>query len=152
MFIPLAKFIPDIARHAIKKRSRVVGTLLSEWKDIVGPEFSVHVYPFKIASVRGRITLRLHVFEASLLLIKYQLPLIQERIDSVIGQGTVDALTLHPIEGHPALSEKPDERPKAALSPEQLQTLDYMTAAIEDQSLKRLLIDYGRLLLLRNST
>ena len=146
MFTPLTKFISEVANHAIEKRSRLLGTLFAEWKAIVGLELSPHVSPFKITKTHRGTILHLQVFESIALQIKYQIPMIRERIDTMMGPGMIDQIRLHTISGHPPSLSEPQS---LTLSYKHQQALDRITTPIEDPKLKQALLEYGQAIFLR---
>ena len=151
----VADLIGDALKPAAKKRGFASTDLFRNWAEIVGPVFADVTQPERLSWPRrldddgeqgfepAVLTVRCEGSRA--LLLQHEAPTVVERINAVFGFPAVARLKI---------VQKPIHRPTivrpprlAALSAAQEAHVAEITAEIEDEGLKRALIDLGRAVL-----
>lgn len=98
----LGEALPDAARRALGRRGFTDARLLARWPEIVGERLAAVTRPSRlspprrgqrIAEARGR-TLTLRVAPAHSVLVQHMAPQILERVNGLLGPGTVTRLKL----------------------------------------------------------
>ena len=85
---PLARIVPKVAGKALGKRGMALGTLITDWATIMGPELARTTLPQKLAFPPGQregATLHLKVPGSAALDVQHAEPLLIERIYALFG-------------------------------------------------------------------
>ena len=93
----LAAVLPKVAEPALRKRGFSAVEIITNWREIVGPELADEASPDRLAFPRGaRSQGTLHVTApgAIALEIQHLQPLILERINTYFGYGAVERIAL----------------------------------------------------------
>lgn len=129
-------------RTASESRGFAVVRLLTNWEEIVGPEFASRTRPVRISHGRGfGATLTLLVQGAQAPLIEMELPKIRERVNACYGFNAVARITLTQTaasgfsEGQAQFSGAPATKQKPAPSPEQLDRAEQLAGSFSDPNL-----------------
>lgn len=152
---PIADLLDDALKPAVKKRGFASTDLFRNWAEIVGPVFASVTRPERLSWPRRLedggeagfepATLTVRCEGGRALLLQHEAPVVVERINAVFGFPAVARLRIvqKPIH-RPTIVRPPRPRP---LSAAQEAHVAEITAEIEDEGLKRALVDLGRAVL-----
>ena len=151
----VADLVDEALKPAAKKRGFATTDLFRNWAEIVGPVFARVTQPERLSWPRrledggeegfAPATLTVRCEGSRALLLQHEAPTIVERINAVFGFPAVARLKI---------VQKPIHRPQVAraprltpLTPKQEAHVAEITAEIEDEGLRRALVDLGRAVL-----
>lgn len=137
-----------VADKAIRRQGFVQASIVSRWKDIVGPEFARYCLPVKLTFPTGQRrggTLTIQVDGPFALHLTHVQAQVIERVNRFFGYAAVERLALRqgPV---PQLATLP-ENCEAPLAPQQAKVLEEAVSGVKDQSLADALERLGRLVL-----
>jgi hypothetical protein len=141
---PLSEPVSRISGKTFSRKYIALGRILSEWEQIVGPEFSGKAIPVKLNYRKNGKTdktlasLDIATSDAQATALHYQKDLILERI------GDIRFVSV------PGRAAKTPEKPKRPLTEDEKKFLSGMLEALEDQELKAKLEVIGREILKRS--
>lgn len=150
---PLSEPVSRISGKTFSRKYIALGRILSEWEQIVGPEFSGKAIPVKLnyrkngKTGKSLASLDIATSDAQATALHYQKDLILERINRVFGQGWIGDIRFVSI---PGMAAKTPEKPKRLLTEDEKKFLSGMLEALEDQELKAKLEVIGREILKRS--
>lgn len=150
---PLSEPVSRISGKTFSRKYIALGRILSEWEQIVGPEFSGKAIPVKLnyrkngKTGKSLASLDIATSDAQATALHYQKDLILERINRVFGQGWIGDIRFVSVPGRAA---KTPEKPKRPLTEDEKKFLSGMLEALEDQELKAKLEVIGREILKRS--
>lgn len=151
----VADLVDDCLKPAAKKRGFATTDLFRNWSDIVGRAYADVTQPERLSWPRRLddggeqgfepATLIVRCEGARALMLQHEAPVILERINATFGFPAVARLKIvqKPI-ARPVVPRPPRLRP---LSAAQEAHVAEITAEIEDEGLKRALVDLGRAVL-----
>ena len=153
--LPVAELLDDALKPAAKKRGFASTDLFRNWAAIVGPAFASVTQPERLSWPRRLedggedgfepATLTVRCEGSRALLLQHEAPTVVERINATFGFPAVARLRIvqKPIH-RPQVARPPRLRP---LSAAQEAHVAEITAEIEDDGLRRALVDLGRAVL-----
>ncbi|MDK9695615.1 MAG: DciA family protein [Siculibacillus sp.] len=153
--VAVADLVDDALKPAIKRRGFASTDLFRNWAEIVGPVFARVTQPERLSWPRRLedggeqgfepATLTVRCEGSRALLLQHEAPVVVERINAVFGFPAVARLRIvqKPLV-RPQVARPPRLRP---LTPTQEAHVAEITAEIEDEGLKRALVDLGRAVL-----
>ena len=150
---PLSEPVSRISGKTFSRKYIALGRILSEWEQIVGPEFSGKAIPVKLnyrkngKTGKSLASLDIATSDAQATALHYQKDLILERINRVFGQGWIGDIRFVSV---PGMAAKTPEKPKRLLTEDEKKFLTGMLEALEDQELKAKLEVIGREILKRS--
>ncbi|MBK9584946.1 MAG: DUF721 domain-containing protein [Alphaproteobacteria bacterium] len=150
---PLSEPVSRISGKTFSRKYIALGRILSEWEQIVGPEFSGKAIPVKLnyrkngKTGKSLASLDIATSDAQATALHYQKDLILERINRVFGQGWIGDIRFVSV---PGMAAKTPEKPKRLLTEDEKKFLSGMLEALEDQELKAKLEVIGREILKRS--
>jgi len=139
-----------VADKVIRKQGFVQASVVSRWKEIVGPEFARYCLPVKLSFPPGQRrggTLTIQVDGPFALHLNHVQSQVIERVNRFFGYAAVERLALRqgPVPELATLSETPT----APLAPQEAKVLEEAVSGVKDQSLADALERLGRLVLSR---
>jgi len=139
----MSRMVPEVAGKALGKKGLGYGKLVTEWRQIVGPELDEATAPVKLSFPRGErtdATLTLDVVPARAIEVQHALPQLIERVNAVFGYRAVSRIKL--VQSPPARAAGfTNLRP---LSPSEENQLVELTALVPDGELREALERLGR--------
>jgi hypothetical protein len=144
----LAAVLPKVAEPALRKRGFSAVEIITNWREIIGPEFADEASPDRLAFPRGaRSQGTLHVTApgAVALEIQHLEPQIIERINTYFGYGAVCriAITQGPARTRPAAKKTAPAKPRPVNSIRRAE-IDAGTQGISSEQLRDALRGLGR--------
>jgi hypothetical protein len=142
---PAGKALAPFIKQLDAKFGQGPGLLQARWREIVGDALARHTEPVKVIKSRtGGATLELKVAGPAAALIQHQAPQIMDRVNMLLGEGSVTRLRI--VQGvlRPKDAAPPRRRSKAPLDAAAEQELAQGLAAEPDGPLKAALIKLGR--------
>ncbi len=144
----LAAVLPKVAEAALRKRGFSAVEIITNWREIVGPELADEASPDRLAFPRGaRSQGTLHVTApgAVALEIQHLEPLIIERINTYFGYAAVCriALTQGPARKGPGVEKKVPAKPRP-VNPIRRAEIDASTIDISSEQLRDALRGLGK--------
>ncbi|MDA1327000.1 MAG: DciA family protein [Proteobacteria bacterium] len=144
----LAAVLPKVAEPALRKRGFSAVEIITNWREIVGPDLADEASPDRLAFPRGaRSQGTLHVTApgAVALEIQHLEPLIIERINTYFGYGAVCriALTQGPARKRPDAKSQTPARPRK-VNPIRQAEIDASTNGIASEPLRDALRNLGK--------
>ncbi|HYG26795.1 MAG TPA: DciA family protein [Caulobacteraceae bacterium] len=143
---PAGKALSPLIKELDARFGQGPGLLQARWREIVGEQLARHTEPVKIIKSRtGPSTLELKVAGPAAALIQHQAPQIMERVNLLLGAGTIGRLRI--VQGvlRPRESAAPlKRRGKGPLDAASEKALVEPLAAEPDTPLKAALIKLGR--------
>ncbi|HEX6860611.1 MAG TPA: DciA family protein [Caulobacteraceae bacterium] len=142
---PAGKSLVPLIRQLDARFGQGPGLLQARWREIVGEQLARHTEPVKIIKSRtGPSTLELKVAGPAAALIQHQAPQIMERVNLLLGAGTIGKLRI--VQGvlKPRETAPPRRRAKGPLDAATERELADGLAAEPDTPLKAALIKLGR--------
>ncbi|MGB0935766.1 MAG: DUF721 domain-containing protein [Alphaproteobacteria bacterium] len=139
---PLHNIIPKISRTAYKRKGFAHAGLISNWAQIIGPEFAKSTHPVRLSfkpNTRQNGVLHLNVSSGSALLLKHIEPEILDRINSYFGYPAVAHIKYnqqHIVQAVKKAPAKQDGPKKSVELPD-----------IADEGLRQALQEYGQSIL-----
>ena len=152
---PVAELIDGALRPVVRKRGFASTDLFRNWGEIVGPAFASVSQPERLSWPRRLedggedgfepATLTVRCEGSRALLLQHEAPTVVERINAVFGFPAVARLRIvqKPIH-RPQVARPPRLRPLTATEAAHVAEI---TAEIEDEGLRRALVDLGRAVL-----
>ena len=144
----LAAVLPRIAEPALRKRGFSSVEIITNWREIVGPELADEASPDRLAFPRGaRSQGTLHVTApgAIALEIQHLAPRIIERINTYFGYGAVERIAL--TQGTARKTTRPKKRPVARphpVNPIRKAEIEANTRSISSEALRDALRGLGK--------
>jgi hypothetical protein len=140
--LPISSSLSHVTLQALDRKSAQLGTLLTQWRDIVGPRIGDVTFPIRLS--RGRATdsgaiLHLAAPQAWATELRHELPMLISRINGFFGHRAVLDIKLVSRTIRPA-------RPRRSIKPllpEQQQMLVEAVGGIEDSRLQTALLKLG---------
>jgi hypothetical protein len=152
---PVADLVDDALKPAAKKRGFASTDLFRNWPTIVGPTFAHVTQPERLSWPRRLedggeagfepATLTVRCEGSRALLLQHEVPIIVERINAIFGFPAVARIRIVQKPIHRPVVARPPRL--APLSAAQEAHVAEITAEIEDEGLKRALVDLGRAVL-----
>ena len=139
-----------VADKVIRRQGFVQASVVSRWKEIVGPEFARYCLPVKLSFPPGQRrggTLTIQVDGPFALHLTHVQGQVIERVNRFFGYAAVERLALRqgPVPAAAAL----EENRIAPLAPQEAKVLEQAVSGVKDQSLADALERLGRLVLSR---
>lgn len=142
-FRQAASLVAEPIRHAAEGRGFAVARLLTNWREIVGPEVAARARPVKIASSRGGFgaTLTVLTTGAAAPLLEMQLPQIRDRVNACYGYNAISRIVLTQTsatgfsEGRAQFDHAPALTPRQP-DPETRRAAEGLAAGITDPALQ----------------
>jgi hypothetical protein len=135
--------VPEVAGKALGKKGLGYGKLVTEWRQIVGPDLGDATAPVKLSFPRGErteATLTLEVVPARAIEVQHGLPQLLERVNAVFGYRAVARVKL--VQSPPTQPAKfTNLRP---LSPSEESELVELTGIVPEGELRDALERLGR--------
>jgi hypothetical protein len=157
---PLAQTVPLVAEKAFNRKYILLGRIVTQWAEIVGPEFAGTATPCAIRRYRtgkegegGKIHVCLDIAASSADAARliYQRDLLLERMNRIFGECLVDSIKFVHLPANSAAAPAP--RYRKPLTESQKKTLSLMLEGIEDEQVKAALERLGTAVLReRNET
>ena len=88
----MSRMVPEVAGKALGKKGLGYAKLVTEWPQIVGPDFAGSTSPVKLAFPRGEridATLTIEIVPARAVEVQHALPQLMERVNAVFGYRAV---------------------------------------------------------------
>ena len=149
---PLSLEVQPLARKILGKRGFDSIVLIQKWKDIVGLELSVGVFPDKISYPRGnRTNGTLYVKVAGgafATLLEHRQKILLDRINTFLGYPAISSLRISQTTALACFPEKEASK-EQPLPKEQEEKLLKKLGIIEDEELKEHLYEVGKMILLK---
>jgi len=144
----LAAVLPKVAEPTLRKRGFSAVEIITNWREIVGPDLANEASPDRLAFPRGaRSQGTLHVTApgAVALEIQHLEPLIIERVNTYLGYGAVCriALTQGPARKRPDARKKVPAKPRP-VNPIRQAEIDADTVGIASEPLRDALRGLGK--------
>jgi len=144
----LAAVLPKVAEAALRKRGFSAVEIITNWREIIGPELADETSPDRLTFPRGaRSQGTLHVTApgAVALEIQHLEPLIIERINTYFGYGAVCriALTQGPARKRPGVKKKAPANPRPVNAIRRAE-IDASTSDISSEQLRDALRELGK--------
>jgi hypothetical protein len=114
---PLSEPVSRISGKTFSRKYIALGRILSEWEQIVGPEFSGKAIPVKLNYRKNGKTdktlasLDIATSDAQATALHYQKDLILERINRVFGQGWIGDIRFVSVPGRAAKTPRNQKDP-----------------------------------------
>jgi len=152
---PVAAILPKVTRKALGKQGFAHAALITDWKDVVGPELSRVSQPERLSFRQGERrngTLHVRVLGAVATEMQHLAPIVIERVNRYFGFRAVSQLKLR----HAArivAAAKPSPPRRDALRPreEAAQRFAPLLAAVGDSELEEILLRLAQGVLGRDS-
>ena len=149
---PLSLEVQPLARKILGKRGFDSIVLIQKWKDIVGEELSLGVFPDKVSYPKGKRTDgTLHVKVAGgafATLLEHRQKILLDRVNTFLGYPAISSLRISQTTALVSLPPEAPEKPQQ-LSKEQGQQLSEKLKVIADEELKEHLYEVGKMILLK---
>lgn len=103
----MSRMVPEVAGKALGKKGLGYGKLVTEWRQIAGPELGDATAPVKLAfprAERSDATLTIEVVPARAVEVQHVLPQLLERVNAVFGYRAVARIKL--VQSLPARAPK----------------------------------------------
>ncbi len=132
----------------------MLGRLVTNWADIVGPELAGKTQPVKIRYIKSKqagkkstasLDIAAPTSEATVL--HYQKDLILQRVNQIFGGDWVTAIRFVPLAANSALGEAKAPKPRKPLTADEKQHLSTMLENVEDPDLMEKLKNLGKAIL-----
>jgi hypothetical protein len=139
----MSRMVPEIAGKALGKKGAGFGKLVTDWRQIVGPDLADATAPVKLAfprAERANATLTIDIVPARAIEAQHAMPQLIERINAVFGYSAVAHIKMVQ-RPPPALPAFTNLRP---LSPVEEKDLVELTALVPDGELRLALESLGR--------
>lgn len=139
----MSRMVPEVAGKALGKKGLGYGKLVTEWRQIAGPDLGEATAPVKLSFPRGEridATLTLEVVPARAIEVQHALPQLIERVNAVFGYRAVSRVKL--VQTPPARATGfTNLRP---LSPSEESELVTLTGMVPEGELRDALERLGR--------
>ena len=149
---PLSLEVQPLARKVLGKRGFDSIVLIQKWKDIVGEDLSLGVFPDKVSYPKGQRTdgtLYVKVAGGAFAtLLEHRQKILLDRINTFLGYPAISFLRISQTTALVSLPKEQPERPQR-LSKEQGQRLSEKLERIDDTELKEHLYEVGKMILLK---
>jgi hypothetical protein len=144
----LAAVLPKVAEPALRKRGFSAVEIITNWREIVGPDLAEETFPDRLAFSRGarnQGTLHVTAPGAVALEIQHLGPLIIERINTYFGYGAVSRIAV--TQG--VARKRPEDKKQARTQPSPVTPvrqaeIDARTGTIGSEQLRNALRSLGK--------
>jgi hypothetical protein len=147
----LSNSVPGILGKAFQRKYIALGRIVTNWTEIIGPDFAERAQPAKIhyrkpKTPKGKpeATLEIAASSADCAVLVYQKDLILERINRIFGDRWISDIKYVHLE--PKISKKPPRRMKS-LTLDEKNHLSQMLETVDDPELKERLSRLGEALM-----
>ncbi len=146
----LSYAVPKVASRAFARKYIMLGRLVTQWADIIGPDMALKTQPAGIHRHKGKdgqqcVSLDIGASSADAALLVYRKDLILERISRILGGGMISAIRFVPLAGNQH-ARKPRKTIKS-LTPEQKTYLSDVVEATDDAEIRASLEALGKAIL-----
>ncbi len=153
---PVAAILPKVTRKALGKQGFAHAALITDWKDVVGPELSRVSQPERLTFRQGERrngTLHVRVLGAVATEMQHLAPIVIERVNRYFGFRAVSQLKLRHAARIAAATSKPSAPRRDAPRPrdEAAQRFAPLLAAVGDDELEEILLRLAQGVLGRDS-
>ena len=149
---PIGLELQPLVRKVLGKRGFDSVTLIQKWKDVVGEELSLGVFPEKITYPQGgRMNGTLCVKVAGgafATLLEHRKKILIDRINTFLGYPAVSSLRISQTMEQVRISQRDPEKPQI-LSKERGEALLKKLENIQDEEMKEHLYEVGKMILLK---
>ena len=140
----MSRMMPAVAGKALGKKGAGFGKLVTDWRQIVGPDLGDVTAPVKLSFPRGEradATLTIDIVPARAVELQHAMPQLIERVNAVFGYSAVARVKMVQRPPEKRLSNFTNLRP---LSPVEERDLIELTAIVPDGELRDALESLGR--------
>lgn len=148
----VSKSLPKIAGKVFNRKYIMLGRLVTQWDDIVGPDLAKRTQPVKIRYYKAKnqkdkpkASLDIACSTAEATLLHYQKDLILERINRIFGDSWISAIRFVPMAANtqPVIPKKR----KKALTLNEKTALSNLVQTVEDPEIQEKLKNLGSAIL-----
>ncbi len=146
----LSHAVPKVAKQAFARKYIMLGRIVTQWADIVGPDLALKTAPAGLKrhkSDAGSIKVALDIAASPSVatMLAYRKDLILERINTLLGYGAISAIRFIPSDG----SKRPAKPRKStkSLTAEEKTYLSHVVEAVEDPDIRMSLQALGTAML-----
>jgi len=140
----MSRMVPEVAAKALGKKGLGFGKLVTDWRQIVGPDLGDVTAPVKLAFPRGEradATLTIDIVPARAIEVQHAMPQLIERVNAMFGYRAVARIKMVQRPPEQRLTPGANLRP---LSPVEERDLVELTAIVPDGELREALESLGR--------
>jgi len=150
----LSEAIPGVAGKVFSRKYIMLGRLVTNWTDIVGPEYAATTQPVKIRYIKSRkadakstASLDIACTSADATLLHYKIDLILERINQIFGDRWITAIRFVPQAANAPDAGKKKVLPRKPLTEAEKQHLSTVLESVQDPDLVARLKSLGSAIL-----
>lgn len=147
----VSKSVPAILGKTFERKYIALGRIVTQWTEIVGPEYAARAQPAKITYVKPKqpkakptATLNIAATSADCATLIYRKDIILQRINQLFGDNWISDIKFVHVE--PKMPRKPPKRTKNLTSDEK-KYLSQVLDTVDDPDIKERLARLGQALL-----
>lgn len=148
---PVSRSVPGLLGKVFERKYIALGRIVTNWKEIVGPDFSERAHPAKIhyrkaknPKEKATATLDIAASSADCAVLVYQKDVILQRINQIFGDRWITDIKL--IHHEAQVKTKPQKRTKT-LTEDQKNHLSQILETVDDPDIRETLSRLGQSIL-----